>query len=113
MIDNADGFFDGLPPGPLKKRMGIVFKEAEEVQLERQLILYEKRLAKNKRRLQELKRKRDSDEEEVSSSDSDVDGKDKEISILSEHLNISSPPKQKKLGNKGCLLYTSPSPRDA
>jgi hypothetical protein len=37
-IDNADGFLDGLPPGPLKKRFGIIFKEAEEVQLERQMI---------------------------------------------------------------------------
>lgn len=35
MIDNSDGFLDNLPPGPLKKRFAMVFKESEEVQLQR------------------------------------------------------------------------------
>ena len=76
LIDNRDGFLDNLPPGPLKKKFGIVFKEAEEVQLQRQLLLYEKRLKKNKTRLRELEKKKDSDSEddvEVSSDSEDDD----------------------------------------
>ena len=38
MVDNADGFLDDLPAGPLKKKFGMVFKEHEEVYLERQLL---------------------------------------------------------------------------
>ena len=63
MVDNADGFLDGLPAGPLKKRFGTVFKEAEEVHLKRQLLRFELQLKKNKRRLRELEQQKDSDEE--------------------------------------------------
>ena len=64
MVDNSDGFLDGLPPGPLKKRFATVFKEAEEVQLKRQLLVYERMLLRNKNRLLELQKKQDSEESE-------------------------------------------------
>ena len=35
LLDNSDGFFDHLPPGPIKKRFGVVFREAEEVTVKR------------------------------------------------------------------------------
>ena len=44
MLDNSDGFFDDLPPGKWKKRMGNIYKEPEENKLKRQLALYEKRI---------------------------------------------------------------------
>ena len=44
LIDNADGFLDGLPPGKYKKRMGSIFQEPEENRLKRQLALYKRRL---------------------------------------------------------------------
>ena len=82
MVDNADGFLDGLPPGPLKKRFAMVFKEAEEVKLKRQLLRFETQLKKNKRRLRELEQKRDSDDErppvvvDDQSEDSSSDGEE-------------------------------------
>jgi len=51
MINNDDGFLDNLPPGPLKKKFGMIFKENEEVMLKRKMLLAEKRLAKNKKHL--------------------------------------------------------------
>ena len=35
MLDNSDGFFDQLPAGPRKKRIGSVFKEPVEIRLKR------------------------------------------------------------------------------
>ena len=35
LLDNRDGFFDGLPPGKFKKRMGNVFQEPEQNKLKR------------------------------------------------------------------------------
>ena len=75
MLDNQDGFFDHLPPGPIKKRFGAIFKEDAEVVLQRQLLLQEERLAKNKRALRKLIKNRDevSDISSESSSSSDED----------------------------------------
>ena len=75
MVDNQDGFLDNLPPGPIKKRFAMVFKEDAEVQLQRQLLLQERRLAKNKRALKKLIRKRD-EVSDISSETSSSDDED-------------------------------------
>ena len=71
LIDNSDGFLDGLPPGKFKKRIGSVFKEPEENRLRRQLDLYKRRAIRNEERLLELANEKDSDEELIS-DDSDA-----------------------------------------
>ena len=35
LLDNSDGFFDGLPPGKWKKQKGMIFKEPEGNRLRR------------------------------------------------------------------------------
>ena len=40
LIDNSDGFFDHLPPGKYKHRIGVVFKEPEENKLKRRMHHY-------------------------------------------------------------------------
>ena len=113
MVDNRDGFLDGLPPGPLKRRFGIIFKEAEEVALERQMIQYEKRLARNKERLRKLKKRKDSDseeEEDISSQEEEEEEvKDKDLgSQLSEQLQISFHAGKKEKGGV-TSSFTSPA----
>ena len=73
LIDNNDGFLDGLPLGRFKKRIGSVFQEPEENRLKRQLALYKRRMAKHEDRLIELANEKDSDSEDVD-DDPDHDG---------------------------------------
>ena len=63
LIDNQDGFMDGLPPGRYKKNYGMVFKEPEENRLRRQLAIYKIRQQQHEDRLVELANEKDSDED--------------------------------------------------
>ena len=90
LIDNSDGFLDGLPPGKYKKRIGSVFKEPEENRLKRQLDLYKKRQKQHEERLVELANEKDSDEEDIS-DDSDVAGP------LESSSQVFQPTMQKKV----------------
>ena len=122
MVKNHNGFLNNLPPGPIKKKFGMVFKEQEEVFLERQLLKQADRLQKNKRRLKKLKAKVESDEEDYfkkgeSESESDEvseDIDDDEISgQLDSQLSISqkSPSKvtKKSLTKKNPAFNSSTS----
>ena len=112
MVDNNDGFLDNLPPGPLKKKFGMIFKETEEVMLKRQMLLAEKRLARNKERLRKLKKRKDSDseeEEDISSEEEEEEAKDKDLgSQLSEQLQISFHAGKKEKGGV-TSSFTSPA----
>ena len=74
LIDNSDGFFDHLPPGKYKKRIGVVFKEPEENRLKRQMSVYQKRLESNQKKLKNLKVDSDSEVDEEDEEDSKSDG---------------------------------------
>ena len=81
MMDNADGFFDDLPMGPAKKRMGSVYKEPTEIRLKRQIDWHNKMQKKHNRKLHEIEEGAliDSDDDHVygnaanSSSEDDDD----------------------------------------
>ena len=91
MIDNSDGFLDGLPAGPLKKRFGSIFKASEEVLLKEKLLLYEKRLKTSKRRLRKLEQEKDSDDEGFASAV--IESSDDSGSQVSGGTQVTSPKK--------------------
>ena len=93
MIDNSDGFFDNLPPGQFKKRIGGVFKEPEENRLKRQLAIHETRMKNSKRKLLKLANKKDSDDDDKVVDDSESEDEkesDEFINSSSQIMNQTS-----------------------